>query len=307
MLWPSCRSTVRRGGDDSQRGTGGIGFEVRKLSDEESGGGGASAGRDRRAWHRGSFGGRGYEWRQYFTERVQALSMRREAAHPDGPLRVAGRRRSGRDRHPAARLQRPLADDSGTGPLHRGIAQAQCHERRRHRRPVVAQQVLGEHAAGSDGGDERGGAGETLQRRVSGLPLHVHLAAVHAHERRPQTGRRRLRGGAGRQEAQRAGNRTTGAWIFSRTGFVSRDDPARTRGPGSGLVPASARGPGWLQRVRTRAAQGSGDYAQVPPAGDGEKPRPAVEDTGVLRAGASADRRDLEPGARLFRGDEETA
>ena len=52
--------------------------------------------------------------------------------------------------------------------------------------------------------DERRGAGETLPRRVSGLSLHVHLAAVHAHERRQQAGHRRLRGGAGRQEAQRA-------------------------------------------------------------------------------------------------------
>ena len=77
-------------------------------------------------------------------------------------------------------------------------------------------------------------------------------------------------------------------------------------GPGFGLVPASAPRPGWLQRVRTRAAQGSGDRAEVHPAGDGEKPGPAVEDAGVFRAGASADGRNLEPGASLFRRDEET-
>ena len=120
------------------------------------------------------------------------------------PYASLGEDESGRDRHAAAHLQRPLAHHSGTGPLHRRIAQAECHERRRHRRPVVAEQILGEHAVGPDGGDERGGAGETLPRRFPGLPLHVHLAAVHAHERRQQTGHRRLRGGAGRQEAQRA-------------------------------------------------------------------------------------------------------
>src|SRR2546422_6323449 len=38
------------------------------------------------------------------------------------------------------------------------------------------------------------GAGETLQRWVSGLSLHVHLTAVHAHERRRKAGHRRLRG-----------------------------------------------------------------------------------------------------------------
>ena len=31
MLWPSCRNPVRRGGDDIQRGTHGIGSAVRKL------------------------------------------------------------------------------------------------------------------------------------------------------------------------------------------------------------------------------------------------------------------------------------
>ena len=123
--------------------------------------------------------------------------MRVEAAHPDGALCFAGTRRGCRDRHSAAGVQRPLADHSGAGPLHRGIAQAECAERRRHRRPVIAEQVLGEHAAGSDGRDERRGAGETLQRWVSGLSLHVHLTAVHAHERRRKAGHRRLRGGAG--------------------------------------------------------------------------------------------------------------
>ena len=109
------------------------------------------------------------------------------------------------------------------------------------------EQVLGEHAAGSDGRDEHRRAGETLQWRVSGLSLHVHLTAVHAHERCPQAGHRRLCGGAGRQEAQRARGGTTGARIFSRAGLVSRGDPARARGLGVGLVAASARRPGWLQ------------------------------------------------------------
>ena len=39
---------------------------------------------------------------------------------------------------------------------------------------------------------------------LSRLSLHVHVAAVHAHERGEETGDRRLRGGAERQEAQRA-------------------------------------------------------------------------------------------------------
>ena len=119
-------------------------------------------------------------------------------------LCVAGRRRGGCHRHSAANVQRPIADDSGAGPLHRGIAPAQCPERGRHRRPVIAEQVLGEHATGSDGRGEHSGAGETLQRRVSGLSLHVHVTAVHAHERCRQAGHRRLRGGTGGQEAQRA-------------------------------------------------------------------------------------------------------
>jgi hypothetical protein len=200
MLWLSCRETVRR----AEMTTFGIGSEVRKLSDEESGGGGAPAGLDRRAGHRGSVGRRRGGRRQHFAERVQAVSMRLEAAHPGGALCVAGRRRGGRNHHSAAGFQRPITDDSGTGPLHRGIAQAECHDRRRHRRPVIAQQVLGKHAAESDGRDERRGAGQTLQRCVSGLPLHVHLTAVHAHERRQEAGHRRLCGGAGRQEAQSA-------------------------------------------------------------------------------------------------------
>src|SRR6516225_9937248 len=97
MLWRSCTNTVRRGGDDTQRGTFGIGFEIRKLSDEKSGGGGAPAGLGRRAWHRASFGRRGGGRRQYPAERVQAVSLRVEAAPPDGALCVAGRRRGGRD------------------------------------------------------------------------------------------------------------------------------------------------------------------------------------------------------------------
>ncbi len=233
--------------------------------------------------------------------------MRREAAHPDGPVHVAGGGRSGRDRHSAARLQRPLADHSGTGALPRGVAPAQWDERGRPCRRVGAQQELGEHAAGSDGRDERGGTGETLPRGVPRVSLHVHLAAVHAHERCQKAGRRRLRGGVGRQASERARHRTTGARIFSWAGLVPRVDSARPRGPGVGLDSASAGGPRWLQRVRTRAAEGSGDHAEVPPAGDGEKPGPAVANAGVLRASASADSGDLEPDTSLFRGDEETA
>jgi predicted transcriptional regulator len=48
---------------------------------------------------------------------------------------------------------------------------------------------------------------------------------------------------------RRARDRTTGARVFSRAGLVSRSHPARTRGPGIGLVSTSASRPGWLQRV----------------------------------------------------------
>ena len=40
-----------------------------------------------------------------------------------------------------------------------------------------------EHAAGSAGGDEPGDPGDSLPRGLSRLLLHVHAAAVHAHER----------------------------------------------------------------------------------------------------------------------------
>jgi hypothetical protein len=51
-------------------------------------------------------------------------------------------------------------------------------------REVGAQQELGEHAAASAGRDQPPDPGDPLPRTLPGLLLHVHLAAVQAHERR---------------------------------------------------------------------------------------------------------------------------
>ena len=93
---------------------------------------------------------------------------------------------------------------------------------------------------------------------------------------------------------------------FRGPGLVPRGHPARPRGPGFGLVSAGARDPGRLQRVRTRAAEGSGDRAEAHAAGDGEEPGPALADVRVFRAGTSANGRNPEPGTSLLRGDEKS-
>ena len=81
-------------------------------------------------------------------------------------------------------------------------AQARAKQRGRAGRTVIAEQVLGEHAARAARRDEPAGAGEDLQRRFPALSLHVHAAAVHAHERAREAGGRGVRPGLEREEAQ---------------------------------------------------------------------------------------------------------
>lgn len=165
---------------------------------------------------------------------------------------------------------------------------------------------MGEHAAGTDRGDERDGTGKDLQRCLSGLLLHVHAAAVHAYERGEAGGDRAVRRGGERQEAECAGYRTTCTWILPRAGVVSRSNPTRPCGFAPAVDPASARGSRRLQRIRECAAEGSRYHSEVHVSGDGQEREPAAEDAGFSCAGASVDGRDFEQGACIYRDVEET-
>ena len=71
---------------------------------------------------------------------------------------------------------------------------------------ALPQQRLGLDAAAPVGRDEPGHPGDPLPRGVPRVLLHVHLAAVHAHERRLPAGDRAVRGGRGRPAAERTGH-----------------------------------------------------------------------------------------------------
>ncbi len=165
---------------------------------------------------------------------------------------------------------------------------------------------MGEHAAGADRRDERKGAGEDLQRQLSDLSVHVHAAADHAHERGEETGDRGLYCGCEWEKTERARDRTACSWILPRAGVVSGSNPGRPCRAALAVDEASPRGSRRVQRVRSDAFERSRDHAEVHAAGDGQKRRPAAEDTGLSCAGKSVDGGDFEQGTRVFRDVEET-
>src|SRR5437660_11204722 len=105
MFCTTSRTTVPRRRDGTRNRAGGLGFEVRELPDEESGGGGALVGCDCRTWNRGASGGRGSHVAEHFTERVQALSLCSEAGDEYGAVRFSGRRGSRGHSESSARVE----------------------------------------------------------------------------------------------------------------------------------------------------------------------------------------------------------
>jgi hypothetical protein len=283
----------------------GLGFEVRELPDEESGAGGALACLDRAARHRGAFGGGEHEGAEHIAQRVQALPLCAPAGHWQGAVRVAGRGRSSGNHESPAGIQQQIPRHSGAGPIHRRTAEDAQDKRGGDCAGVIPEQGVGEHAAGTDRGDERKGAGGDLQRTISDLPLHVHASAVHAHERGKEAGDRGLRRGGEREEAECAGDRTAGAWILPGAGVVAGGDSKRPCRAAARVDETSARGSRRLQRIRRRPIERSRDHAEVHAAGDGQERRPAAEDAGLSCAGESVDGGDFEQGTCFFRDAEE--
>ena len=110
-------------------------------------------------------------------------SARPEAGAGLRALRVAGP--GGSDGHPQshAGFHRQGAGDSGASPLPCRSAFDPRHERGGGCPDALPQQRLDQHAAEVAGGNEPVDAGNPLPRGLPRLLLHVHVAAVHAHER----------------------------------------------------------------------------------------------------------------------------
>ena len=150
-----------------------------------------------------------------------------EAGNRLRALRVAGR--GGSRGHPEsdAGFDGQGPGHSGAGPIRRRSRDDPRHERGGDRRDALPQQGLGLDAAASVGRDEPGDPGDPLPRGVPRVLLHVHLAAVHAHERGPPARDRAVRGGRGRSALERAGHRVAGPCLLPRPGFAARGDRGR--------------------------------------------------------------------------------
>src|SRR5947209_16088951 len=135
-----------------------------------------------------SSGGNGRRRAEDFAQRIQASSLRAAPGPTSCAVRFAGRGRSRGHSQPAAHVESIGAEPAGTGAFHRPAAPAGENERGRYRGTVIAQQILGQYAAGTAGRDEPARAGGDFRRSLSHVCLHVHLAAVHASEPDRQAG-----------------------------------------------------------------------------------------------------------------------
>ena len=136
---------------------------------------------------------RGYVRGPLSAGRLQTLPLGQEAGDRLRSLRVAGR--GGSHGHPEsdAGFDGQGPGHSGAGPVRRRSAFDPRHERGGGRPNAFPQQGLGLDAAASAGRDESGDSGDSLPRGVSRVLLHVHLAAVHAHEHGAPAGDRAVR------------------------------------------------------------------------------------------------------------------
>ena len=119
---------------------------------------------------------------------------------------------------------------------------------------------------------------------VSGVRLHVHVAAVHAHERgRPGPELERfVQAVAGQRLSVRDIELLAQAY-FRGPASLRDGDRGRPAGLVARTIETRAGGSGRLHRVRARAAEGPGTAAEVHPAGAGQVPGPAAEQPGLLR------------------------
>ena len=113
-------------------------------------------------------------------------------------------------------------------------------------------------------------------------------------------GDRAVRPGRGRPAAERAGHRAVGPGILPRPGFAAGGDRGGQAGLVARSVEARAGGSGRLQRGRAWAAEGSRTPAEVHAAGDGQVPRPAAGQPGLLGPSELAERRSAEHVGDLF-------
>jgi hypothetical protein len=272
-----------------------LGPAVRGLSAAGRRSGSARHGLGRRAGHRTSAGRRGHVRRPRLAQRLQTRAECPEAGPGQRALRVAGR--GGGDGHPEsdAGLDGQGVERAGGSPLHRRVIDGPRPERAGDCREAVPQYGLGQHAEESAGGAEPGDCGGSLPRGLSGVLLHVHVAAVQAHEGCFAGATGAFCEGRGGPAAEHAGHRALGSGVLPRAGLSAGGD----RGGQAELVAAAdevrAGGPGGLQRVRAGVAGGHGQPAEVPAAGAAEMSGPAAAEPGLFRSGQPVGRWAVEP------------
>jgi len=281
-----------------------LGLAVRRLSAARRRSGSARLGLGRRAGHRTSAGRRGHVRRPGLAQRLQTRAKCPEAGPGQRALRVAGR--GGGDGHPEsdAGLDGQGIERAGRSPLHRRAIDGPRPELAGDCREAVPQYGLGQHAEESAGGTEPGAGGGSLPRGLSGAQLHVHVAAVQAHEGRFAGATGAFCEGRGGPAAEPAGHRTLGPRVLRRAGLATGGDRRRQGELVAGTAEVRAGGPGGLHRVRAGVAEGHGQSAEVPAAGAAEVSGPAAAEPGLFRSGQPVGRWAVEPVRTFSRRDE---
>ena len=207
----------------------------------------------RASWRRLPSGASNSRWKAWTRPQAGSCSTASNAsAAPEAPprqraLRVAGRGRGAGHPEPDAGRDGQGFEPAGAGPLHRRVADGPRSEPAGDCREAVSEQGLGEHAEAAAGGDEPGDPGVALPRSVPRLRLHVHAAAVQAHERGFAGGDRTVHEGRGRPAAERAGDRIVGASLLPRPGRAAGGDRGRQAELVAGADEVGSGGPGRLQ------------------------------------------------------------
>lgn len=284
------RIRPRKASDEPKRGT--VEFEpaVRGASPAGRRPGSAPVGVDCPAGHRRAAGRSGHAGSPVPAPRVQTQPLRRNLGDRERALRVAGGGRGRGDPAPDAVGCQPGAAAVGAGPVPSRPVDGPRDERGGGRQGDRPQQGMGEHAARSAGRDESGGASGPLPRGLPRLLLHVHAAAVHAHERHSGGRGRAVREGGWRPATQRAGHPAAGGGLLPRAARASRGDRRRQGGLVPRPDPTPAGGPRRCQPARAGAVERLRESAELPWAGNGPMPGRASWEPGLLRPGGPPDR-----------------